>query len=156
MRHPDPATGGPGRGPDPRRAEPAAALLKGLVLLYRWFLSPWLGGHCRFQPTCSDYALEALTRHGALRGGWLTLRRLGRCHPLGGSGFDPVPLASEPAWGQTGGQQQPSPTAPESGPADRTVPGSPDDRTQQKFPSRAPDRVPRGAASGSLHTSPGR
>jgi putative membrane protein insertion efficiency factor len=70
---------------------PAARLLALPVRLYRAALSPWVGWSCRFQPTCSAYALEALERHGALRGGWLTLRRIGRCHPLGGSGFDPVP-----------------------------------------------------------------
>jgi putative membrane protein insertion efficiency factor len=50
-----------------------------------------VGHNCRFQPTCSIYALEALRRHGGLRGGWLTLRRILRCHPLGGSGIDDVP-----------------------------------------------------------------
>ena len=63
------------------------------VRAYRLVLSPWVGMHCRFQPTCSAYALEALARHGGLRGGWLTLRRIGRCHPAGGSGYDPVPPA---------------------------------------------------------------
>ncbi len=66
-------------------------LFKGIVLAYRVTLSAWIGGHCRFQPTCSAYALEALDRHGAWTGGWLTLRRLSRCHPWGGSGYDPVP-----------------------------------------------------------------
>lgn len=61
------------------------------VHAYRLVLSPWLGSNCRFLPTCSAYALEALETHGALRGGWLALRRMARCHPLGGSGFDPVP-----------------------------------------------------------------
>ena len=61
------------------------------VQAYRLVLSPWLGANCRFQPTCSAYALEALETHGAWRGGWLALRRVARCHPLGGSGFDPVP-----------------------------------------------------------------
>ena len=61
------------------------------VRAYRLLLSPWVGHACRFQPTCSAYALEALERHGALRGGWLTLRRIGRCHPWGGWGHDPVP-----------------------------------------------------------------
>lgn len=65
--------------------------LLGLVWLYRNAVSPLLGANCRFEPTCSDYAREALTRHGAFRGGWLTLRRIGRCHPWGGSGYDPVP-----------------------------------------------------------------
>ncbi len=64
-----------------------------LVRGYQLLLSPYLGGTCRYQPSCSRYALDALRRHGALRGGWLTLRRLGRCHPLGGMGYDPVPPA---------------------------------------------------------------
>ena len=62
-----------------------------MVHLYRWLISPWLGPRCRYLPTCSAYALEALEQHGALKGGWLTLRRVGRCHPFGGSGYDPVP-----------------------------------------------------------------
>lgn len=70
---------------------PAAWLLALPVRAYRLVLSPWVGMHCRYQPTCSAYALEALERHGALRGGWLTLRRIARCHPFGGSGHDPVP-----------------------------------------------------------------
>ncbi len=60
---------------------------------YRLLFSPWVGHNCRYQPTCSAYALEALERHGALRGGWLALRRIGRCHPWGRSGYDPVPGA---------------------------------------------------------------
>ena len=68
------------------------ALLQLLVRLYRWFLSPLLGPpRCRYVPSCSAYALEALERHGAWRGSLLTLQRLLRCHPWGGSGFDPVP-----------------------------------------------------------------
>lgn len=61
------------------------------VRAYRLLLSPLLGPRCRFLPTCSEYCLEALARHGARRGSWLTLRRLARCHPWGGSGLDPVP-----------------------------------------------------------------
>ena len=70
---------------------PAARVLAVPVRLYRATLSPLVGHSCRFQPTCSAYALEALERHGAARGGWLALRRLARCHPLGGAGYDPVP-----------------------------------------------------------------
>lgn len=61
------------------------------ILLYRWLISPVIGPRCRFLPTCSEYALEAVATHGALRGGWLALRRIGRCHPWGGDGYDPVP-----------------------------------------------------------------
>lgn len=61
------------------------------VRLYQWFLSPIFGGRCRFHPSCSVYAADAMERHGAWRGGWLTLRRLARCHPWGGCGDDPVP-----------------------------------------------------------------
>jgi len=62
---------------------------------YKLTLSPWIGRQCRYLPTCSDYAAEALIEHGPLRGGWLAARRLCSCHPWGGSGFDPVPSASE-------------------------------------------------------------
>lgn len=72
---------------------PLAWLLSLPVRLYRITLSPWVGHGCRFQPTCSAYALDALARHGGVRGAALTLRRLGRCHPWGGSGYDPVPGA---------------------------------------------------------------
>jgi hypothetical protein len=66
-------------------------LLMGLVKGYRLLLSPWLGTSCRFEPTCSAYALQALERHGALAGSYLTLKRLGRCHPWCDGGCDPVP-----------------------------------------------------------------
>ncbi len=61
------------------------------IRAYRLIGSPWVGHGCRFHPTCSAYALEALAKHGALRGTWLTLKRLARCHPFGGSGIDNVP-----------------------------------------------------------------
>jgi uncharacterized protein len=70
---------------------PLAHLFALPVRAYRLFLSPWVGHGCRFQPTCSAYALEALELHGAVKGGWLTLRRIARCHPWGGSGIDNVP-----------------------------------------------------------------
>ncbi len=66
-----------------------------LVRLYRIAISPWLGGNCRFDPTCSNYAIEALQDHGILKGSWLAVRRIGRCHPWGGSGYDPVPAAGK-------------------------------------------------------------
>lgn len=69
---------------------PQKALL-GLIRGYKLTLSPWLGGACRYLPTCSDYAAEAVRRHGAVRGSWLAVRRLARCHPLGSHGLDPVP-----------------------------------------------------------------
>jgi putative membrane protein insertion efficiency factor len=67
------------------------APLLALIRAYRWLISPLLGPACRFEPSCSRYAELAVERHGACRGAWLGLRRLARCHPLGGSGFDPVP-----------------------------------------------------------------
>lgn len=71
-------------------ALPAAALLA-MLRLYRYFISPLLGDHCRFHPSCSAYAMEAIRRHGALAGFFLTARRLMRCHPFHPGGFDPVP-----------------------------------------------------------------
>jgi putative membrane protein insertion efficiency factor len=62
-----------------------------LVRIYQATLGGFMGGHCRFMPTCSEYSIEALTKHGAFRGTWLTVRRILRCHPWGGSGFDPPP-----------------------------------------------------------------
>ncbi|MGF1475673.1 MAG: membrane protein insertion efficiency factor YidD [Geminicoccaceae bacterium] len=62
-----------------------------LVQFYRYVVSPYLGTRCRFSPSCSAYSVEALGRHGIILGSWLTFRRLLRCHPWGGQGFDPVP-----------------------------------------------------------------
>lgn len=70
---------------------PLAHLLALPIRAYRLIFSPWVGHGCRFHPTCSAYALEALRIHGGLRGGWLILHRLARCHPWGGSGIDNVP-----------------------------------------------------------------
>lgn len=70
---------------------PLARILALPVKAYRLIFSPWVGHNCRYQPTCSQYALEALETHGGLRGGWLALRRILRCHPWGSSGHDPVP-----------------------------------------------------------------
>jgi uncharacterized protein len=66
-------------------------LLRGLIRTYQLFISPMLGPSCRYLPSCSDYAAEAIERHGPVAGTWLALRRLVRCHPWGGSGYDPVP-----------------------------------------------------------------
>lgn len=68
-----------------------AGLLRGAIIFYRTALSPWLGPHCRFAPSCSAYAQEALRIHGVRRGAALALRRICRCHPWGGMGYDPVP-----------------------------------------------------------------
>lgn len=72
-------------------------LLRRLVAAYRATISPLLGNRCRFHPSCSEYARVALARHGSLRGGWLTLRRLARCHPFCAGGHDPVPGQSPDA-----------------------------------------------------------
>ena len=69
------------------------SLLLALVRGYRLLLSPWLGSSCRFEPTCSVYALQALEQHGAAQGSYLALRRLSRCHPWCAGGIDPVPAA---------------------------------------------------------------
>ena len=71
----------------------AISVLRAPVLVYRYAISPLLASNCRFQPTCSSYALEALDRHGPVRGTALALRRIVRCRPGGASGFDPVPPA---------------------------------------------------------------
>jgi putative membrane protein insertion efficiency factor len=73
-----------------------AKLIILLIRVYQVMLSPFLGGACRFQPSCSAYAVEAVAAHGAWRGSLLAARRLSRCHPLGRSGFDPVPAPKLP------------------------------------------------------------
>ncbi len=77
-----------------RRISLPARIMLLVIRVYQATLSPLVGRHCRFQPTCSCYAAEAITRHGAWRGGRLAMRRLARCHPWGGAGWDPVPEES--------------------------------------------------------------
>lgn len=74
---------------------PLARLLALPVRAYRLIFSPWVGFNCRYDPTCSAYALEALEKHGGLRGGWLAAKRVARCHPWGGVGVDDVPPARQ-------------------------------------------------------------
>jgi uncharacterized protein len=62
-----------------------------LIRVYQYIISPLLPAACRFQPTCSSYMFEALKKHGLLKGGWLGMKRIGKCHPWGSSGYDPVP-----------------------------------------------------------------
>jgi putative membrane protein insertion efficiency factor len=62
-----------------------------LIKIYQLILSPLLGAQCRYTPTCSQYGVEAIKKHGAFKGGWLTLKRIARCNPWGGHGHDPVP-----------------------------------------------------------------
>ena len=62
-----------------------------LIFLYQRIISPWIGPKCRYTPTCSQYGIEALKKHGPIKGLWLTIKRVSRCHPWGGSGYDPVP-----------------------------------------------------------------
>jgi uncharacterized protein len=69
----------------------AARVLIAPIRLYQLAISPLLPPSCRFAPSCSHYAVEALQRHGPVRGGWLAVRRIARCHPWGGAGYDPVP-----------------------------------------------------------------
>ena len=62
-----------------------------LIFLYQRIISPWIGPKCRYTPTCSQYGIEALKKHGPIKGLWLTIKRVSSCHPWGGSGYDPVP-----------------------------------------------------------------
>jgi putative membrane protein insertion efficiency factor len=96
------------RGIGPGQRSTAARLLVGLIRFYRRFLGPALPPSCRFTPSCSAYGLEAIERHGALRGSWLTARRLLRCGPWHPGGHDPVP----PVVGRKGVATQPSPQPP--------------------------------------------
>jgi len=69
--------------------------LQFLIRAYQVTISPYLGDHCRFTPSCSAYAMEAIQKHGSLRGSWLAIKRIGRCHPFCDGGYDPVPEPEE-------------------------------------------------------------
>jgi uncharacterized protein len=79
------------RADEPRRLSVPQRGALGLIRAYKLLFSPFFAGSCRFLPSCSEYAAEAVARHGVIRGSALALRRLSRCHPLGSSGYDPVP-----------------------------------------------------------------
>lgn len=90
------------------RRTPAARLVLGLIGVYRT-VRAGRPSPCRFDPSCSTYGLEAVSTHGAVRGGWLTLRRILRCHPWGGQGYDPVPcspLSNSPTLRRSGGPRK--------------------------------------------------
>ncbi len=86
-----------------RRPGLVARLFLGGIASYRRFVSPLLGANCRYEPSCSAYGQEAITVHGALKGSWLAIKRIGRCHPFHEGGYDPVPGVS------------PAPTSNQSG-----------------------------------------
>ena len=91
MHESDTLSGDPSPTPLRRFSGLVAGLMLALIEAYRRFISPLLGPRCRFTPTCSAYGLEAIQKHGPWRGGWLTLKRLLRCHPFTPCGCDPVP-----------------------------------------------------------------
>lgn len=72
-------------------------ILIGVIRFYQMAVTPWTPASCRYTPTCSQYAVEGVETHGAVRGAWLAARRIARCHPWGGHGYDPVPPAAEDA-----------------------------------------------------------
>lgn len=70
---------------------PLQFIFIGIIRFYQIFISPFLGANCRYTPTCSQYGKEAILKYGPFKGGWLAVKRIGRCHPWGGHGPDPVP-----------------------------------------------------------------
>jgi putative membrane protein insertion efficiency factor len=76
---------------------PAAYLLKGMIRAYQLLLAPLIGPVCRYTPSCSAYGMEAVEQHGAIKGSWLAAKRIARCHPWGGHGYDPVPPKTTPS-----------------------------------------------------------
>jgi putative membrane protein insertion efficiency factor len=112
--------------------KPVQHILVILVRLYQWTISPLKTvvfgplGRCRYEPSCSAYAIDAIRAHGALRGGWLAVKRIGRCHPWGGCGLDPVPPGKV--------------CHPDEGPPDSAV--APTIRTRDEGIARAPHRRP--------------
>jgi putative membrane protein insertion efficiency factor len=90
----------PARAANAAMRSPVALLLRVLILAYRYSLSMLIGRRCRYLPTCSEFADEAIARHGAWAGGWMAAGRFCRCHPWGGAGYDPVPTAlpSDACW----------------------------------------------------------
>ena len=91
MHESDSLSGDPSPTLQQRFSQGVAALMLALIGFYRRFISPMIGPRCRFTPTCSAYGLEAIQRHGPWKGGWLTLKRVMRCHPFSDCGCDPVP-----------------------------------------------------------------
>jgi putative membrane protein insertion efficiency factor len=80
---------------DAQSVSPAARTLLGSIRVYQKLLSPFMGGNCRFHPSCSRYGYEAVQVHGAAKGSWLAVKRIGRCHPFNEGGLDPVPAPAQ-------------------------------------------------------------
>lgn len=120
--------------PGDTRVGPIARLLLVLIRGYQRFVSPLLGPRCRFAPSCSHYAAEAIATHGVLRGGWLAVRRIGRCHPWHPGGHDPVPPVR--ARSATMHRQHPhTPTDARSGSAPADLTSTTDPRSRAGAPS---------------------
>ncbi len=103
-------------------------VLLALLRAYRFLLSPWVGNSCRFWPTCSMYAMEAIERHGALKGSYMTVTRVARCHPYSAGGVDEVPTQFRwRCWCQAGAQE-PAPSPLEAAAPARTSVSAPQPR----------------------------